>query len=168
MQYISGTGKDEASMQAIFKKHKSFVNIYNVTDNYYVFKSYRDSISDIEPNQDTIWMKDNLSAPRKFEKKDLIEASFPGGPKAWTNYITGIITDNIKSLSRSGKTGTCYITFIVDTNGRISAIEALTMEDTELAKVSIDAIKNGPRWKPAYLNGKAIKAYRIQPVTFIL
>lgn len=166
LQYISGTNKDEAAQQAIFKKHKMLVNIYKVTSNYYVYKSYRDSISDIEQDQDTIWLKDNLAAPRKFTKKDLIEASFPGGAHAWTNYITDVITDHMKKLSRAGKTGTCYITFIVDTNGAISAIEALTMEGTELAKVSMDAIKNGPRWKPAYLNGKAVKAYRIQPIIF--
>jgi Gram-negative bacterial TonB protein C-terminal len=165
LQFISGA-KYEASLQALYKKHKIFVHIYGSNNNYYVYKAYRDSQSGVETDADTIWIKDNLAARKTYVKKDLVEASFPGGSKAWTNYITEVITDHIKSLSKANKTGTCYISFIVDKDGTVSNVEALSMENTELAKVSSEAIKNGPRWKPASINGKTVKAYRIQPVTF--
>jgi protein TonB len=39
------------------------------------------------------------------------------------------------------------------------------MKNTSLAKVSINAIKNGPKWIPAQQNGHTVASYRLQPVT---
>ncbi len=93
-----------------------------------------------------------------------VEASFPGGPQAWTRYITNAIQENINKLRKSDY-GTCVIKFIVDTKGRASEVEATTMQKSRLAKIAIDAIANGPRWHPAQQNGKFVNAYRLQPVT---
>jgi protein TonB len=35
-----------------------------------------------------------------------------------------------------------------------------------LAEVAVAAVKKGPKWKPAIQNGKSVKAYRRQPVTY--
>ncbi|HEU5366472.1 MAG TPA: energy transducer TonB [Hanamia sp.] len=95
-----------------------------------------------------------------------VEASFPGGPQAWTKYITNAIKDNIDKLRRSDY-GTCIIRFIVDTKGRVSDVKAMTMKKSRLAKIAIDAISNGPTWNPAQQNGKFVNAYRLQPVTLM-
>ena len=39
------------------------------------------------------------------------------------------------------------------------------MKGTELAKVAMNAIKNGPKWIPATQNGHTVACYRLQPVT---
>ena len=95
-----------------------------------------------------------------------IEASFPGDPMAWQRYVTNAIMDNQKKLRKSDY-GTCIIKFIVDTKGKISNVEATTMQNSRLAKIAVDAILNGPRWKPAMQDGHPVKAYRLQPVTLI-
>lgn len=108
--------------------------------------------------------RENDSTGNAILEKVEVEASFPGGPQAWAKYITNAIKDNIDKLKRSDY-GTCIVRFIVDTKGRVSEVEATTMKKSRLAKISVDAISNGPRWNPAQQNGRFVNAYRLQPVT---
>ena len=39
------------------------------------------------------------------------------------------------------------------------------MQGTKLAEISVNAIKKGPKWVPAMLNGHVVTAYREQPIT---
>ncbi|MFT3748206.1 MAG: energy transducer TonB [Agriterribacter sp.] len=100
-----------------------------------------------------------------FQKVE-IEAQFPGGEGAWTKYISREINRYIDELQEAGKAGTCLVQFIVDKEGNISDVEALTMKGTKLAEICVNAIKKGPKWTPAEQNGRKVKAYRKQPVTF--
>lgn len=100
-----------------------------------------------------------------FQKVE-IEAKFPGGDKAWSKYISREINRYIDELQDAGKAGTCVVQFIVDREGNISEVEALTMKGTKLAEICVNAIKRGPKWTPAEQNGRKVKAYRKQPVTF--
>ncbi|HEX5025123.1 MAG TPA: energy transducer TonB [Agriterribacter sp.] len=100
-----------------------------------------------------------------FQKVE-IEAKFPGGDGAWAKYISREINRYIDELQDAGKAGTCVVQFIVDKEGNISEVEALTMKGTKLAEICVNAIKKGPKWTPAEQNGRKVKAYRKQPVTF--
>ena len=100
-----------------------------------------------------------------FQKVE-IEAQFPGGEGAWTKYISREINRYIDELQEAGKAGTCLVQFIVDREGNISEVEALTMKGTKLAEICVNAIRKGPKWKAAEQNGRKVKAYRKQPVTF--
>jgi len=70
------------------------------------------------------------------------------------------------------------VLFIVDKEGAVSEVRALPCSEagvasclgpgTKLAEVAVSAIKKGPKWKPAVQNGRNVKAYRRQPVTFRL
>jgi protein TonB len=102
-----------------------------------------------------------------FQKVE-IEAKFPGGDKAWARYIQREIYRYIDELQDAGKAGTCVVQFIVDREGNISEVEALTMKGTKLSEICVNAIKRGPKWTPAEQNGRKVKAYRKQPVTFQL
>lgn len=100
-----------------------------------------------------------------FQKVE-IEAQFPGGEGAWTKYISREINRYIDELQEAGKAGTCLVQFIVDKEGNISEVEALTMKGTKLAEICVNAIRKGPKWTAAEQNGRKVKAYRKQPVTF--
>ncbi len=110
--------------------------------------------------------------PAKTEDEDKvftkveIEASFPGGEGAWTRYVTKAIQGNIDELQDAGESGTCRVRFIVDKEGNVSDVEALTMKGSKLAEVAVNAIRKGPKWTPAQQNGRQVKAFREQPVTF--
>lgn len=95
-----------------------------------------------------------------------IEAQFPGGDEAWNKYILQKVQTNIDKLVKKKSYGTCEVQFIVDTDGSISNIEPLSLKNSVLAKVLVNAIKEGPKWKPAQQNGRIVRAWRRQKVTF--
>ena len=101
-----------------------------------------------------------------FQKVE-VEAYFPGGEQAWNRYVQIQIEKNIDKIVRNKKSaGTCEVQFIVDKDGTVTNVEALTLKGSLLAKILVDAIKDGPKWVPAYQFGKPVKAWRRQKVTF--
>jgi protein TonB len=112
-----------------------------------------------------------------FQKVE-IDAEFPGGNNAWFKYVTREIERNMDELQEDGRSGTVVVLFIVDKEGAVSEVRALNCAEagvtsclgpgTKLSEVAVAAIKKGPRWKPAVQNGRNVKAYRRQPVTFRL
>jgi protein TonB len=112
-----------------------------------------------------------------FQKVE-IDAEFPGGTQAWFKYVTREIERNIDELQDDGKSGTVVVLFIVDKEGAVSDVRAMPCGEagvakclgagTKLAEVAVNAIRKGPKWKPAVQNGRNVKAYRRQPVTFKL
>ncbi len=115
-------------------------------------------------NQSAVHISQSDSVPDKIFTKVENEADFPGGQQAWLKYITKKIEGAIDSFSNKDY-GTCVVKFIVNTDGSVSNVEATTMKGTQLAKVSVDAIKSGPKWIAATQNGNIVAAYRLQPVT---
>ncbi|MCC6289689.1 MAG: energy transducer TonB [Chitinophagaceae bacterium] len=112
-----------------------------------------------------------ITGPKKEEKDEplitvQIQARFPGGDEAWRKYISREMERHTDELQEDGKAGTCIVQFIVDKDGKISDVEALSMKGTKLAELCINAIRKGPDWAPAENNGMKVKAWRKQPVTF--
>lgn len=108
-----------------------------------------------------------VSEEPALEKVDQI-AEFPGGAKAWLRYVEREIQKYIDELTDAQFSGTVEVQFIVDRNGKVSDVKALTNPGTKLAEIAVKAIQNGPNWIPAVNNGKTVKSYRKQPVTFRL
>ncbi len=123
-----------------------------------------------------------IEAPKddydKIFTKVEIDAEFPGGTNGWTRYVTREIERNIDELQDDGRSGTVVVLFIVDNQGGVSEVRALPCSEagvdnclppnSKLAEIAVNAIKKGPKWKPAVQNGRKVKAYRRQPVTFQL
>ena len=61
---------------------------------------------------------------------------------------------------------TVIIQFVVDMDGSISDIKALTNHGYGLEQEAIRVIKKATKWEPAFQNGRHVKAYRKQPITF--
>ncbi|MFZ9589853.1 MAG: energy transducer TonB [Chitinophagaceae bacterium] len=114
----------------------------------------------------------------KIFQKVEIDAEFPGGTSGWTRYVTREIERNIDELQDDGRSGTVVVLFIVDKEGGVSEVRALPCNEagvgnflppnSKLAEIAVNAIRKGPKWKPAIQNGRNVKAYRRQPVTFQL
>ncbi len=102
----------------------------------------------------------------KVFKETEEEAQFPGGQAKWANYIQSAIVENIDEFGEEDF-GTCVVKFVVDENGKVSNVEATTMKGTNLARISVDAVRNGPDWIPAMQNGHKVNAFRLQPVTLM-
>lgn len=95
-----------------------------------------------------------------------IEASFPGGIAEWSKYLKKTIESRGDEFSNSDY-GTCMVRFVVDKEGKVSDVIALTMKNTKLSEIAVQAIRKGPRWIPAIQNGHKVISYRTQPITVV-
>lgn len=97
------------------------------------------------------------------------EAEFVGGNAAWANYLRQYLNPDM-AKDEGWKPGTynVMIKFIVEKDGSISDVAAENYTNTNVAKKCIGIIKHGPNWKPATQNGHIVKAYKRQPITFLV
>lgn len=105
---------------------------------------------------------DAPTEPDIFERVE-IEAEFPGGMNKWRQYLERNlrVSDDIPE-----GTYAVVVQFIVDTEGNISDVIALTNHGYEMENEAVRIIKRGPKWNPAIQNGRQVKAYRKQLITF--
>jgi N-acetylmuramoyl-L-alanine amidase len=97
------------------------------------------------------------------------EAQFPGGVDAWRKYLAKSL-DAAVAVKEGWKKGVYYVNvqFVTDKDGNISDVKALNYQNSKTAQACIDVVKNGPKWEPAMQNGRKVKAYRNQPITFVI
>lgn len=97
------------------------------------------------------------------------EAAFPGGEAAWRRYLQNNLDANTP-VENGAAEGTyqVIVKFIVSKDGSISQVEAETSFGHGMEAEAVKIIKKGPKWTPANQNGRAVNAYRRQPITFVV
>jgi protein TonB len=101
-----------------------------------------------------------------FEKVE-VEASFPGGDGKWRQYLERNCNGQVATDEGAPEgTYSVVVQFVVDKEGNISDVKALTSHGYGMEAEAIRTIKKGPKWSPAVQNGRQVKAYRKQPITF--
>lgn len=98
--------------------------------------------------------------------QDTVMASFPGGENAWVQFIKGVVDQHLDTLQDYGVSGTVVVAFIVDDSGVLSEFQTTKNDIPFLAELVTKALKEGPKWVPATVEGKNIKSFHKQPVTF--
>jgi protein TonB len=98
-----------------------------------------------------------------------IEAKFPGGPKAFEQFIL----DNFEYPERckdEGIEGYVLLKFVVDLKGKISRIEPVEQNARcpEFTQEAIRVLKKSPPWIPAQNNGQFTIAWRQLPIKLSL
>lgn len=111
---------------------------------------------------------DNTNYDQTFTKVE-VEASFPGGLSAWARYLERNLNRDVPG-ENGAPPGTypVVVQFIVDKEGNVSEVKALTNHGYGMEEEAVRAIKRGPKWTPAIQNGRQVKAYRKQPITFVI
>lgn len=103
-----------------------------------------------------------------FVKMD-IEPRFPGGENEWKRYLKTSLNSEIPSRKGAPPgTYTVFIQFIVDKEGNLSEIKPLTKHGFGMEDEAIRVITNSQKWIPGIQNGRSVKGYRRQPITFIV
>lgn len=95
--------------------------------------------------------------------------SYKGGEAAMMKFIQ----KNVKypEVERNaGITGTCYITFVVERNGKISNIQVLrgVAGGKGCDKEAVRVISKMPRWNPGKQNGKLVRVQFNLPIKYSL
>jgi protein TonB len=94
------------------------------------------------------------------------EAEFPGGPLAWARFLNKTLHYPDEAIN-IGIQGTVMVQFVVDVDGNVSDVKAVSGPDEGgLKEEAMRVIKKSGKWVPALQNGRSVKAYRRQPVIF--
>jgi hypothetical protein len=103
-----------------------------------------------------------------FEKVE-IEASYPGGDNAWRRFLEQNLNGQV-AADKGAPAGvyTVIIQFVVDKDGKISTIVPLTSHGYGMEAEVMRLLRKAPKWNPAIQDGRPVKAYRKQPVTFMV
>ncbi|RYG02994.1 MAG: hypothetical protein EOO07_32355 [Chitinophagaceae bacterium] len=88
------------------------------------------------------------------------DANFPGGPQAWTKYL-GAELQKIDSLPPIRIT----VRYIIAKDGSVTDPQIEMPIDVVVGKKILSIFTNSPKWIPATQEGKAVNAYRRQPIT---
>ncbi len=103
-----------------------------------------------------------------FEKVE-VEASFKGGEREWRRYLERNLDPEVPINNGAPEgTYTVVVQFIVDKEGKISDVRSLTKHGYGMEDEAMKVIRKGPDWVPALQNGRHVKAYRKQPITFVV
>ena len=97
------------------------------------------------------------------------EAEFPGGLNAWRRFIQATLNPGvpIKNKAPDGYY-TVVMQFIVGTDGKISDIKPRTHFGFGMEEEAERMLQRSPKWTPAHQHGRTVKAYRLQPLTFVV
>jgi len=114
-----------------------------------------------------------VEAPKKDEEdwdktftKVEIESEYPGGASAWQRYLNKNLRYPQDAIDNEIQ-GTVVVQFIVDKAGVVSDVEAISGPN-ELRAEAVRVIKKSGTWTPAVQNGRQVKSYKKQPITFRL
>jgi len=112
-----------------------------------------------------------VEAPKKEAEPEIwtkveIESSYPGGGPAWLRFLN----KNLRypdDAQNNEIQGVVTVQFIVDEKGNVSDVHAIGgPEQGGLREEAIRAIRKSGLWTPAIQNGRQVKSYKRQPITF--
>jgi len=120
----------------------------------------------VEANVDTIPGDATVNGEKIFEAVDE-EAYFPGKEDGWRRFLEQNLNPStpVDNGAPAG-TYTVYIQFVVDLDGKLSAIKPLTKHGYGMETEVMRILRKSPPWVAAIQSGKPVRAYRKQPVTF--
>lgn len=101
--------------------------------------------------------------------KPEIEASFPGGPKGWQDYVIHNLNSQIP-MNHGAPPGTysIIVSFTVDKDGSVIDVSIDKDPGYGIGKEAMRIIKDGPKWIPAQQNGVLVKSRKMQPIVFMV
>ena len=113
-----------------------------------------------------------VEAPKKQDEGETvftrveIESTYPGGLGAWSTFLNRNLVYPQAAID-DDKQGTVTVQFIVDIEGKVSDVQAISGPE-ELRAAAAAVIKKSGMWIAAIQNGKKVKSYKKQPVVFKL
>jgi protein TonB len=91
--------------------------------------------------------------------------------KQWIRHLQSQLQRYIEDAAANGMdpgTYTVQVKFLVERDGSIADVQSLNDPGFGLGKAAVDVVKKGPRWSPGIQNGKQVRSYHTQPITFVV
>ncbi len=109
---------------------------------------------------------DNQDYDKEFTSVQ-VEAKFPGGQAAWTKFLERNLNNQTPADNGAAPGNyTVTVSFLVDKEGNISQVQALTDPGYGCAQEAVRVIQKGPKWQPAIQNGRKVIYRQKQNITF--
>ena len=95
-----------------------------------------------------------------------VDAKFTGN---WEKFLMRNLNGNVPGDNGApAGSYTVIIQFVVDLEGNVSDIKALTAHGYGMEDEAMRVLRKATKWEPAIQNGHNVKAYRKQPITFVV
>jgi periplasmic protein TonB len=120
---------------------------------------------DVAGNVVQLPQKEEEDWNKTFTKVE-IPSEYPGGPAAWQRFLSRNLRFSQQAVDEFIE-GTVVVQFIVDKDGLVSDVEAVS-GPAELRAEAVRVIKKSGKWTPAIQNGRQVRSYKKQPITFRL
>lgn len=107
-------------------------------------------------NADSLWLAE-------------VSPAFPGGAVEWQKFLQKNLRPDVP-IDNGAIAGQyrVQVKFIVDVDGSVSSIEALTKLGYGMEEELIRVILKSGKWTPGLLKGKPIKNYMVQSIIFMV
>lgn len=121
--------------------------------------------ADIDNGINVIVEKKNPEPEGPLVTVDL-DAKFNGN---WKQYLERNLVPEIP-VNNNAPAGrySVEVKFVVDVEGRVSDIVALTKHGFGMEEEAIRVIRKSAKWEPAVFDGRMVKAYKRQLITFVV
>jgi protein TonB len=117
--------------------------------------------------------KGTVEAPKIDENEifQKVEIEAKVDPKQWRRHLESQLQRYIEDAASQGMSPgqyTVQVRFLVERDGSITDVSALNDPGYGLGKGAVDVVKRGPRWSPGEQNGRKVRSYHTQPITFVI
>ena len=115
-------------------------------------------------------LKDRLNF-YPFNKFEKVEIGATVDYKQWKRHLETQLQPFMEEASSQGMAPgqyTVQVRFLVERDGSITEVHALNDPGYGLAKGAEDVVRKGPKWNPGEQNGRKVRSYHTQPITFIV
>ena len=121
--------------------------------------------TDIDKGINVIEEKKNVEPAGPLVTVDL-DAKFNGN---WRQYLERHLVPDVP-VNNGAAPGrySVEVKFVVDVEGHVSDIVALTKHGFGMEEEAIRVIRKSAKWEPAVFEGRMVKAYRRQLITFVV
>lgn len=111
-----------------------------------------------------------VGAPTEEDVFQKVEVEASVNREAWIKHLEThlqpVIENAAKKMAKAGKY-VVNVRFLVERDGSISDVKAMNNPGFGLAKGAVEVVKSGPRWSPGMVNGRTVRSYHTQPITFV-
>ena len=116
--------------------------------------------------------QEDKTEPAKNDSKELFidyeeNAQFPGGEQECFKFLAANIRYPAE-CQKEGIQGRVIVSFVVNTDGSIEEIKTMRSPDPALSKEAERVVGMMPKWKPAMMQGKAVRSRFSLPIMFRL
>jgi protein TonB len=115
--------------------------------------------------------KNMIDVPEK-EPEDLIYSDVQVHAKYLGNWERFLLRNLNADIPRDNGASpgryTIKVQFVVDKEGNVSDIKALTNEGYGMEEEAVRVLKKADKWEPAIQNGFKVRAYHTQMITFVI